>query len=107
MQFRTQVPISKSNNSIDYNAKIVSLGSCFAENMGDKLDYFKFQNNTNPFGIIFNPVSIEKLIKRVLGQELFTEEDIFFHNERWHCFDVHSDLSNSNKEEFLENLNQI
>jgi hypothetical protein len=107
MQFRTQVPISKSNNPIDYNAKIVSLGSCFAENMGDKFDYFKFQNNTNPFGIIFNPVSIEKLIKRVLEQELFTEKDIFFYNERWHCFDVHSDLSNSSKEEFLENLNQI
>jgi len=107
MQFRTQVPISKNNNPIDYNAKIVSLGSCFAENMGDKFNYFKFKNNTNPFGIIFNPVSIEKLIKRVLEQELFTEKDIFFHNERWHCFDVHSDLSNSNKEEFLENLNQI
>lgn len=107
MQFRTQIPISKTDNPIDYNARIMSLGSCFAENMGDKFDYFKFRNNTNPFGIIFNPVSIEKLIKRVVKQELFTEKDIFFHNERWHCFEVHSDLSNSNKEEFLENLNKI
>lgn len=107
MQFRTQIPISKSNNPVDYNSKIISLGSCFAENMGDKFDYLKFQNNTNPFGIIFNPVSIEKLITRVIKQELFTEKDIFFHNERWHCFEVHSDLSNSNKEEFLENLNKI
>ena len=40
-------------------------------------------------------------------QELFTEKDVFFHNERWHCFDIHSDLSNSNKKQFLENLNKI
>jgi hypothetical protein len=60
MQFTTKIPISKSNNLIDYNSKIVSLGSCFAENMSEKLDYYKFQNTVNPFGIIFNAVSIEK-----------------------------------------------
>lgn len=106
MQFRTQVPILKSNNPIDYNSKVISFGSCFAENMADKFDYFKFQNETNPFGIIFNPVSIEKLFKRVCQQELFGEKDVFFHNERWHSFEVHSDLSNSDREELLETLNK-
>ncbi len=107
MNFRTHIPIPKSLNPIDYNSKIVSLGSCFAENMGAKFQYFKFQSETNPFGIIFNPVSIERLIRRVVAQELFTEKDIFFHNERWHCFEVHSDVSESSKEQLLENLNKI
>jgi hypothetical protein len=107
MQFRTQIPIPKSNYPLDYNSKIVSLGSCFAENMGDKFQYFKFQNTINPFGIIFNPVSIEKIIDKAIHATLFTEKDIFFYNERWHCFDVHSDLSNSNKEELINNLNTI
>ena len=107
MQFRTKVPIPKSNNPIDYNSKILSLGSCFAENMAEKLDYFKFQNTCNPFGIIFNPVSIQKMIYRVVNQFFFTEKDIFFHNERWHCYEVHSEWSHSNKEEFLENLNAV
>lgn len=107
MQFRTQIPISKSQNPIDYNSKIVSLGSCFAENIAEKLDYFKFQNTCNPFGIIFNPVSIEKIIYKAVNQELFPEKDIFFYNERWHCFDVHSELSNANKVEFLNDLNQL
>lgn len=106
MQFRTQIPISKSNNSIDYNSKIVSLGSCFAENMAEKLDYFKFQNETNPFGIIFNPVSIEKIISRIVQNEFYAEKDVFFFNERWHCYEVHSDLSNSDREELLETLNK-
>ena len=107
MQFTTQIPITKSNAPIDYKSKIGSLGSCFAENMGNKFQYFKFQSETNPFGIIFNPVSLERIIKRVVKQELFTDKDIFFHNEQWHCFEVHSDVSNPNKELLLENLNQI
>lgn len=106
MQFRTQIPISKSKNPIDYNSKILSVGSCFAENMAEKFDYFKFQNETNPFGIIFNPVSIEKLFSRVCNEDVFTEKDIFFHNERWHSFEVHSDLSNANRQELLETLNK-
>ena len=107
MQFRTKIPIPQSNFPIDYNSKIVSLGSCFAVNMAEKLDYYKFQNNCNSFGIIFNPVSIEKIIHKVVNQELFTEKDIFFYNERWHSFDVHSDLSNVNKEALIANLNAI
>ncbi|AXB56733.1 GSCFA domain-containing protein [Flavobacterium fluviale] len=106
MQFRTQIPISKSNFPIDYNSKLLSIGSCFAENMAEKFDYFKFQNETNPFGIIFNPVSIDRLFSRVCNQELFEEKDVFFHNERWHSFDVHSDLSNSDRQELLETLNK-
>lgn len=106
MQFRTQVPISKTNNPIDYNSKIISIGSCFAENMADKFDYFKFQNETNPFGIIFNPVSIEKVTERTVREEFFTEKDVFFHNERWHSFETHSDLSNSDRQELLETLNK-
>ena len=85
----------------------MSLGSCFVQNMGEKFEYFKFQNTVNPFGIIFNPVSIENSISRVVNNQKFTEEDIFFHNDLWHCFEVHSELSNPNKEDFLNQLNAL
>lgn len=107
MNFTTKIPIEKAKNQIDYSSKIVSLGSCFAENMAEKFEYFKFQNSVNPFGIIFNPVSIEKLVNRIVNQIQFTENDIFFHNDLWHCYEVHSELSNANKEDFLRNLNSI
>ncbi len=107
MNFRTQIPILKSQNPIDFNSQIMSLGSCFAENMADKFEYFKFQNVVNPFGIIFNAVSIEQIIERIVNQELFTEKDIFFYSEHWHCYEVHSDLSHFDKKIFLENLNSI
>ena len=107
MNFTTTIPISKSSNPIDYDSRIISLGSCFAQNIGEKFSYFKFQNTVNPFGIIFNPVSIENLISRVVNNQKFTENDIFFHNDLWHCFEVHSELSHSDKTIFLDKLNQI
>lgn len=107
MNFQTQIPISKSDFPIDYSSKIISFGSCFAENMGEKFEYFKFENVVNPFGIIFNSVSIEKLIIRCIRKQYFTENDIFQHNDLWHCYEVHSELSNSNKEEFLTTLNEL
>ncbi len=107
MNFQTKIPISKSNFPIDYDSLIMSLGSCFAENISDKFEYFKFQNIVNPFGIIFNAISIERIVNRIVNQELFTEKDIFYHNELWHCFEVHSSLSHSSKDEFLEKLNNL
>lgn len=107
MNFSTQIPISKSNHPIDYDSRVVSFGSCFAENIASKFDYYKFQTTTNPFGIIFNPVSIEKIIERVVQKNYFTEEDVFFHNDLWHCFEIHSELSQPNKEVFLNTLNLL
>ena len=106
MNFSTQIPISKSNLPIDYHSKMILLGSCFAENIGEKFQYFKFQTDINPFGILFNPVSLEILIRRVVQQNYFTEEDVFYHNDLWHCFEVHSEFSNPDKETFLMLLNQ-
>jgi hypothetical protein len=105
MNFTTTIPISKSKFPIDYNSKIVAVGSCFAENMNEKWEYFKFHITTNPFGILFNPVSIENIIERAINNQKFTDEDLFYHNELWHCFEVHSCLSRFSKNEMLTQLN--
>jgi hypothetical protein len=107
MQFRTQIPIPTSTHPIDYYSKIISLGSCFAVNISEKLDYFKYQNSCNPFGILFHPLAIEKLIVFATEKKIFTEADIFFYNERWHCYDAHSDLSNGDPIKLLNDLNTI
>jgi hypothetical protein len=107
LQFQTKIIIPETNSPIAYSSQIMLLGSCFAENIGEKLRYYKFQTQVNPFGIIFNPFSIEKLIERVVLQCHFTKDDIFFFNERWHCYEVHSELSEVDSEVFLNKLNQI
>ena len=107
LQFTTKIPIGKFENPITYESKLLALGSCFSENIAEKFQYYKFQTTTNPFGIIFNPVSIENLVKRAVNKLDFTENDIFFHNELWHCYEVHSELSNSDKYVFLNTLNEL
>ncbi|MBE7648266.1 GSCFA domain-containing protein [Tenacibaculum finnmarkense] len=106
MKLQTQIPLKKQpHNLIDYNSKLLLLGSCFSENIGDKLSYYKFQSQQNPFGILFHPKAIEKLITDAINEKIYTEKDIFLHNESWHCFDAHSSLSSSDKKEVLNNLN--
>ncbi|QAA82826.1 GSCFA domain-containing protein [Aequorivita sp. H23M31] len=105
MKLQTEIELRPEENQIDYSSKILLLGSCFSENIGAKFDYYKFQNLQNPFGVIFNPISIEKLIARAIENNRFSDRDIFQHNGIWKCFEVHSELSSLDKYEILENLN--
>jgi hypothetical protein len=106
MKLQTQIPFKKqSDNLINYASNILLIGSCFVENIGNKLEYFKFQNLLNPFGILFHPKAIEVLIADSVGKKKYSEKDIFFYNEQWHSFDAHSKLSNPSKEILLLELN--
>ena len=105
MKLQTKITLKSAKNQIDYASQMLILGSCFAENIASKLDYFKFQSVQNPFGISFHSMAIEKLISRAIQKEMYKKEDVFFLNERWHCFDAHSDLSDPSKEKLLDELN--
>jgi len=106
MNFQTHIPLSKETiYPINYHSKIILLGSCFSENIGNKFNYYKFQSQQNPFGILFHPKAIETFITNAINLKEYTDEDVFFFNERWHCFDAHSEMSSSSKEELLQNLN--
>jgi len=107
MRLQTTIPLRpQQHNQIDYDSSVLLLGSCFVENIGNKLDYFKFQNLQNPFGVLFQPLAIEKLITNTINKQKYTEDDIFFHNEQWHCYDAHSKLSHASKEGMLNDLNK-
>ncbi len=105
MKLQTKMPLHKADNQFGYDSRLLLLGSCFVENIGGKLEYFKFQALQNPFGILFHPIAIENLLKRAIKGESYTEKDILFLNERWHCFDAHSDLSDPSAEKLLHKLN--
>ena len=107
MKLQTNIPLKKqTDNLIDYQSKVFLLGSCFVENIGHKLAYFKFQSYQNPFGVIFHPEAIENLVVKAIQQKEYNENDIFFLNEQWHCYDAHSKMSNSSKELLIRNLNE-
>ena len=106
MKLQTQIPLKKeTKNQIAYQSKILLLGSCFSENIGEKLSYFKFKSTQNPFGILFHPKAIENFITNAINEKEYLDDDLIFQNETWHSFDAHSNLSSVNKNELLNKLN--
>ena len=106
MILQTKIPLNPCDNPIDYQSRLVLLGSCFVENIGKKLDYFKFQQCQNPFGILFHPLAIQNLVQRAVQDIPYHPDEIFEQDGIWRCFDAHSDLRAGDSEELLQLLNQ-
>ena len=104
MDFRTPVTIPKPDFLLNHSTRMMLLGSCFSENIGNKLTESKFQVNTNPFGIVYNPLSAATVVKRLLSEKNFDETDLVFHNHVYQSFLHHSSFSNSDKELCLKNI---
>ena len=105
MKLQTNIPLSPEKNQIDYTSKVLLLGSCFTENIGGTLDYFKFQNLQNPFGIVFHPLAIEDLVKRAVTTKKFVETDVFERDGQWFSFEAHSSVTATSKEGLVVLLN--
>lgn len=103
--FRTTFNIPSFPFNLSHQDSILSIGSCFAENIGEKLHASKFQILQNPFGILYNPMSVGQSLKRILLDEKFTEEDIFQHNDLWHSRLHHTRFSQPDKSSFLTKIN--
>ena len=106
MELQTKIPLVKASAAIDYESSLLLLGSCFAEHIADKLHYYRFRLLSNPFGILFQPIAIERLIARSLAGERYTEDELFYLNEAWHSFDAHSDLSKTTNRTCMNSLNK-
>ena len=106
MNFRTEILPSSSVNRISHTSEMMLVGSCFAESIGDKLLYFKFPVLINPFGILFNPISISNAFRFISEKKLFTENDLVCYDGLWHSFFHHGSFSNANKDVCLEIINQ-
>lgn len=105
MNLQTQVFIPKASFKISHQSEILLMGSCFSENIGDKLKSNKFAVNVNPFGILYNPISIYNALNRLLENKLFTENDFIHYNGSYHSFMHHGSFSKSNLTEAVDNVN--
>lgn len=105
--FRTRVIPSASEHKINLNDMILALGSCFAQNIGQKLKDYKFKANINPFGTLFNPLSIFKLINQAAQGGIIDSKGIVEQQGIFHHYDLHSDFSKLNEDEVLSNANHV
>lgn len=106
-RWKTIVKFPDYNFKIDYSSKLLALGSCFANEIGDYLYKMKFDICVNPTGVLFNPWSIAQILDILSNNYKFTSDDLFY-NQELYCSFYHSSLfSKYSKEEFLNNNNKI
>ena len=96
MKLYTSVDIAPSEKKIAYNDKILLLGSCFADNIGAKFGEHYFQTTINPFGTLYNPASIARVLSGVVKREMAL--DIVQHNGLWHSMMHHGSFSHPDKD---------
>lgn len=107
MKFRTEIKIEhQQGNQIDHKSKVLLLGSCFSEHIGNQLTYYKFNALVNPFGILFSPTAIAKVITDTVSQKKQELSNLVLQNEVCHSLHHHSDLSALQADEVLKNIHQ-
>ena len=109
MKLQTPVTLEPAPVSVSYGDRILVLGSCFADEIGRRLSEAGFRVLTNPFGTLYNPVSIGNALARLSSGVSFTEQDVVEMGAGagkvcsfWH----HTSFARDTAEAFLENANQ-
>lgn len=105
-QFRTVLPIPKSDIQINHQDNILGIGSCFVENIGHLLINYKFPCLLNPFGILYNPISIQQSIELLLSEESYTQEKLVENKEIWYSFEHHGSFSHPKPVQALKQINE-
>lgn len=82
-------------------------GSCFIESIGKEISSSKFNADINPFGVLYNPLSISSAINMLIDERIFSEDNIFLHKGLYHSFSHHSKFSSTDKYSFLQNINEV
>lgn len=75
---KTELKLIEENKSIKYGDKLCFLGSCFSEHISSKLEEFGFDVDSNPLGVLFNPISIAQVVlnsEKILSDKAFLERD--------------------------------
>ena len=109
LKLQTPVTDLECKVGISYKDRIMMLGSCFSDSIGRQLADFGFDVCVNPFGTLYNPVSILQSIKMLAGSRMFGLEDcvqIGAGDGRWCSFSHHTSFARASEEEFLADANE-
>jgi len=100
LKLSTDFPIPIANHKLTPKSRVLCMGSCFAENMGKRLDDLSLELLNQPFGTQFNPIRILKALafETLKAKDLYAEGDFYLHP------DFHSDFISQNPEDLLAEI---
>lgn len=92
MKFRTEIEPLHGSFGLGLDDRIVMLGSCFSDSVGERLATDGFEVMHNPLGPLFNPLSVARTYARRTG---YAVPDFLHHSGTWHCMDYASRYSDT------------
>lgn len=99
MKFRTEIePLPGHQGDIDHRSVVFTLGSCFADNIGDAMLRDGFDVEVNPLGALYNPASIRHAVEELTEGKSYTPTDFFEHEGKWRSYNFHSIFAKSTPE---------
>lgn len=107
MKFITETEINPIPKLIEHSDRIISIGPCFAEEISGKFYSSRFQLLKNPFGIIYNPFSIQRAAAIIASGRRYAADDLIFHNGLYQSIDHHGDFSHPESAVSLELINKM
>ena len=105
MNFQTSVELPAGMPSVSHADHILLMGSCFAENIGRQLMDAGFQLDLNPFGILYNPLSVSSALREIIRNKEYNKQDLFAYKDLWHSPMHHGSFSAFTPEETLHTIN--
>ena len=106
MQLLTPTQISPLQPPLRHSDRLIVMGSCFAEHIGRRLVEMKWRAQVNPFGVLYNPLSISEALERMLACRPYTEDELVcFPDGGWNTWLHYSRYSHPDKGEALAAIN--
>ena len=105
IKYCTPIDMPMSSFNVTYRDCLILIGSCFADNIGQKMRERKLNVEVNPFGVLYNPLSVASACRRLLKPNLFVEGDLFFYNGLYSSFMHHGKFSDICADDCLDKIN--
>ncbi|HEY9047773.1 MAG TPA: GSCFA domain-containing protein [Ohtaekwangia sp.] len=102
--FRTTLNAGVSTHTISLSDRIITLGSCFADAIGSRMVYSKMQALANPFGVLYNPVSMHRALRYSIFNETVADHTFLTHHDVFLSYDFHSEISALQKTDLQHRL---
>lgn len=106
LSFTTPVVWADGLPLLHQGQPMLLMGSCFASEMGVRLQRAKFDCDLNPYGVLYNPLSLAEALCEMLDGRLYTAGDLFCHEGLWQSWMHHSDFSGPSAAEVVQHINQ-
>ena len=105
--FRTELTIVPATGQLPRTARVLTMGSCFADSIGSRLAANKVETLVNPFGTVFQPLALGRLLRAAAGEDVDWQQHLVEARGRWQSYDLHGSVGADSPVELLQIIQEL